>query len=218
MTLTARISAVVCAWAAPAAWLAVHTTASAASGLAAPGADDIWPQWQARVALQAMPLRAGTTPTASAASAWLGTSSAALRAGESGAAARGLQGGALLGDYYFARPLFGNFRASGGVLVGGAAGLGSMPAGLINPSAAAPSVGVSLLGAQVAANPDNAITTPYLGLGFSGALWQNRVSFSADLGLVSERPRALLGNQGVDNALRDMRLSPVMQLGLRYSF
>jgi hypothetical protein len=103
------------------------------------------------------------------------------------------------------------------VLVGGAAGLGSMPAGLINPSAAA-TVGVSLLGTQVPANPDNALTTPYLGLGFSGALWHNRVSFSADLGLVSERPRALFGNQGVDSALRDMRLSPVMQLGLRYSF
>jgi hypothetical protein len=30
--------------------------------------------------------------------------------------------------------------------------------------------------------------------------------------------RALFGNQGSDYSLREMRLSPVLQLGLRYTF
>ena len=65
---------------------------------------------------------------------------------------------------------------------------------------------------------------PYLGLGFTGAAWRS-VAITADLGLVAERPsnagglgRAVFGNQGMDSALRDLRLSPVLQLGVRYQF
>jgi hypothetical protein len=206
--------------------------AAAASGLAAPGADALWPQWQARVALQlSTPQNHGQASPGMQ----LGSRSLATKPWDSAQATRSLQGGALLGDYYFARPFFGNFRASGGVVVGGLAGL---PAGVFTPnSPAATSVGVSLLGGAAGgassgltsnsngnsssgtgAGTDSPQAAPYLGLGFTGAAWHNRVSFSADLGLVSDRPRALFGNQGMDNALRDMRLSPVMQLGLRYSF
>jgi hypothetical protein len=208
--------------------------AAAASGLAAPGADALWPQWQARVALQlSTPQNHGQASPGMQ----LGSRSLTTKPWDSAQATRSLQGGALLGDYYFARPFFGNFRASGGVVVGGLAGL---PAGVFTPnSPAATSVGVSLLGgaaggassgltsngnsssgtgAGTGAGTDSPQAAPYLGLGFTGAAWHNRVSFSADLGLVSDRPRALFGNQGMDNALRDMRLSPVMQVGLRYSF
>jgi hypothetical protein len=48
---------------------------------------------------------------------------------------------------------------------------------------------------------------------------------SAELGLVAERPsavggfgRALLGTQEMDLAVREMRLAPVLQFGLRYAF
>jgi hypothetical protein len=51
------------------------------------------------------------------------------------------------------------------------------------------------------------------------------LSITADLGWVAERPgaagqvgRALFGNQGMDSALRDLRVSPVLQLGMRYTF
>jgi hypothetical protein len=198
------------------ALLGMPRPAAAATGLSAPGADALWPQWQARVALQLSTLQN------------YGQANPGMQLGS-----RSLQGGALLGDYYFARPFFGNFRASGGVVVGSLAGL---PAGVFTPnSPAATSVAVSLLGGAAGtassgltsngnssngtgAGTDSPQAAPYLGLGFTGAAWHNRVSFSADLGLVSDRPRALFGNQGMDNALRDMRLSPVMQLGLRYSF
>ena len=114
-------------------------------GLAAPGAETLWPQWQARVALQL-----GTLPNYGAASAGLqlGSRSLASKAADSGALARNLQGGALVGDYYFARPFFGNFRASGGVVVGGLLGL---PAGVLDATTPAVTpVGVSLLGGSAA--------------------------------------------------------------------
>jgi hypothetical protein len=66
---------------------------------------------------------------------------------------------------------------------------------------------------------------PYLGLGFTGASWSNGLAITADLGLVAEHAsaaggvgRAIFGNQGMESALREMRLSPVFQLGVRYAF
>ena len=63
-------------------------------------------------------------------------------------------------------------------------------------------------------------TVPYLGLGFSGALWRNSLAVTADVGMVAggSLGKALLGNQGVERALRDLRLAPVLQLGVRYTF
>lgn len=192
----------------------------AGQGLAAPQADTWWPQWQARLSLQALPMTSH-----SSSSAPLGLT-----------AQRGVQGGALLGDYYFARQLAGRFRASGGLMVGtlGGAPVGgfSSPTSSIN-TAASPAVparlSLSLFNAPAPAPgmqaSDSADTVPYLGLGYAGSLWRDRVALTADLGLVSERPaaassmgRALFGNQGMNQALRDMRLSPVLQLGMRYTF
>lgn len=146
--------------------------ASATQGLVPPAADTVWPQWQARLALQS----AALPPLSLAASL--------ERAGprETGSAA-------LLGDYVFAAPRFGSFRASGGLVLGHG-GWGS----------------------------ESAWSQPYLGLGFSSSVLLEGLSLSADLGLVSERPRALFGNQGTQQALREMRIAPVMQLGLRYAF
>lgn len=172
----------------------------AANGLVPPAADMLWPQWQARVSLQT----ASMSPLSMS------------RQLDAGHAPRGLQGGAIFGDYYFATPSFGSFRASGGLLMGA---LGGLP---VSSSAAAwPRLGLSVnsgLGQPATAGADNNSTLPYLGLGFSGEPWRNGLAISADLGLVAERGRALFGNQGIDGTLRELRLSPVLQFGVRYTF
>jgi hypothetical protein len=178
---------------------AVH----AAGGLVAPAAETVWPQWQARVSLQT----ANMSPLSLS------------RQLDGGGAQQGVQGGAILGDYYFARPSFGGFRASGGLMVGS---IGGLPVG---GAAAGPRLGLSLTSALAphpASSTDvangNNNTLPYLGLGFSGAPWRNGLAISADLGLVAGRGSALFGNQGFEGTLRELRLSPVLQLGVRYAF
>lgn len=182
--------------------LASAAPALAASGLVPPAADALWPQWQARVALQAGTLAPLTVP----------------QLVDAGAQQRALQGGAVFGDYYFARPSFGSFRASGGLLVGSQGGLP------LASSSAGPRLGVALNGLLAPALPAGADapgTLPYLGLGFSTAAWRNSLAITADVGLVAEHPaaaRSIFGTQALDGALREMRLSPVLQLGVRYSF
>lgn len=183
-------------------WSAV-AAAHAAGGLVAPAAETVWPQWQARVSLQT----ASMSP--------LNLS----RQLDGGNMQHGVQGGAILGDYYFATPSFGSFRASGGLMVGS---LGGLP---VSSASAGPRLGLSLnsgmashaaLGADIGGGNNN--TLPYLGLGFSGAPWRNGLAISADLGLVAGRGSALFGNQGLEGTLRELRLSPVLQLGVRYAF
>lgn len=182
------------------------SVAGAAQGLSQPAADMLWPQWQARITL----MTSGASTLALAPLA------------ESGAAPRGLRGGALLGDYVFARPAFGSFRASGGLMSGH---LGGLP---MASALAGGRFGVSVQRSAAAAwlpGTEAPSTLPYFGLGFSGAAGLAGLSLTADVGLVAERPegavglgRALFGNQGVERSLRDMRLAPVMQLGVRYTF
>ena len=174
------------------------------SGLVAPAADTLWPQWQARITV----LSASTAP--------LGLN-AAFDTG-----ARGLQGGAILGDYVFASPSFGSFRASGGLMSGH---LGGLP---MANTTAGPRLGVSVQSSVVPAwapGSDAPAALPYLGLGFSGAPGGGGLALTADFGLVAERPaaaagvgRAIFGTQGLDRSVRELRLSPVMQLGVRYTF
>jgi len=185
-------------------WLCMGlASAQAAGGLVAPSPETVWPQWQARLSLH--------TASLSPLTLW--------RPLDGVAGQRGVQGGAVLGDYYFAKPSFGSFRASGGLLVGSQLGLPG------NTAAAGTRLGLSLSNGtgphggtgSEAANGHNQ-TSPYLGLGFSGAPWRNGPAISADLGLVAGRGSALFGNQGVEGTLRELRLSPVLQLGVRYAF
>lgn len=182
------------------------TAACAGQGLAVPAATDLWPQWQARITVLATgPSSMSTAPLA-----------------DSGAGPRALHGGALLGDYTFATPSFGRFRASGGLMSGH---LGGLP--LANASAG-PRLGVAVVSSAAPAwapGSETPSTLPYLGLGFSGAAWLDGLALTADVGIVAERPsaatglgRALFGNQGVERSLRELRLAPVMQLGVRYTF
>jgi hypothetical protein len=191
--------------------------ACSANGLQPPAAELVWPQWQARLAFTVQP--ALTTP--------LSNAPLQDRQAQPLSSARSLQAASLLGDYYFATPSFGSFRASGGVRVGAANGLavgyGASP---VAPSPASWSLALNNSGvSKAAATTEANNTTTYLGLGFSGAAWRSSLAFSADLGLLAERPggaasagRALLGNQGLENALREFRLSPLFQLGVRYTF
>ncbi len=183
----------------------------AGPGLATPQAETWWPQWQARLSLQVLPLT--------------GHSNAPLALTQQ----RGVQGGAVLGDYYFSRQLAGHFRASGGLMVGS---LGGAPVSFVAaPTAASTPARLGLALASAAAPApgtpasESAEAVPYLGFGYAGSLWRDSIALTADLGLVSERPsaagsvgRAVFGNQGMNQALRDMRLSPVLQLGMRYKF
>ena len=182
--------------------LALVAAAAGAAGLQPPDSSQVWPQWQARRTVSMLPLSTGSL----------------LTAFEPGAA-RDLrdqpQTTLLLGDYFFRVPgldllsRYGSLRASTGLMIH--------------------QRGVGLQGLQrpglVDAQRDLSSTQPYLGLGYSSLSIKGGWNFDADIGIVAGNPsgawrvgRALLGTQGTDNALRDLRLSPVLQLGMRYSF
>ncbi len=191
--------------------------AFAANGLAVPEPETLWPQWKARIAVQTGSL-SPVTLSGRPASALVASSAASLNGGS---ASRGLQGAAVLGDYYFAKPSFGAFRASGGLLIGAQGG-----APLLNTLAGNRlDLAVNNLGLNsVPPGQETPATVPYVGLGFTGGGWRS-LAITADLGLVAERQanagsigRAVFGSQGMDTALREMRLSPVLQLGVRYTF
>lgn len=169
--------------------------AVAADGLNPPDTDQVWPRWQARAQLGATTLAPVTL-------------AGGMR-----------EAGSLLGDYYFDTPGLrirswtGGLRATGGVAFSGR-GLPLGPPSTPRLGLAAPPPGLA----------DETETLPYLGLGYSTGPRDGAWSFSADIGLVADRPgslrpgRVLLGEQALDGALREMQLAPVLQLGLRYSF
>ncbi len=62
-----------------------------------------------------------------------------------------------------------------------------------------------------------------LGLGQASAAWQNGLALTAGLGLVADKlgtgaNRAVFGYEGNEGLPRDARLSPLLQLGVRYTF
>ena len=69
---------------------------------------------------------------------------------------------------------------------------------------------------------DATLTWPYLGVGYSGGSLRNGLSFSADVGLAAQNPGAIrfgrVGAAGFDDWARELRLMPVLQLGVSYSF
>jgi len=146
-----------------------------------------------------------------------------------------VQGMSLMGDVYFgaapsSRATAGGFRATSGVIVGTRSSLWGMSA--MAPASGLLNVDRRLFGASPAAfgyatDPANETTgtLPYLGIGYSSLSPRSGWSFSADLGLVSMSPanavrlgRVVGGSQNLDDVVRDMRLTPVLQLGASYSF
>ncbi len=139
-----------------------------------------------------------------------------------------VQGVQMLGDYYFAftdptasAAAPSGLRATSGLLLRGASG------GLVLPGrqAGVLSIGRGHAGLLDAGNDGLNQATPYVGIGYSSSFAQNRWSVSADLGLVSRSSAQSIRlgrtdgiGQSLDGFLRDPQMSPMLQLGLTYSF
>ena len=182
-------------------------TACAVEGDGLLAKDSTWPRWQARLSiLTATPLLRDDP--------W--------RADQGGNSA------SFMGDYYFTRSLArlgntGGFRATSGVLLGARSTylLSTGQAGRVfNVERRNGGLWTSLL-----AESQETGAAPYVGVGYTALYGKTGWGFSADLGLVGTQPRspvklgrAITGQQNLDDAVREMRLSPLLQLGVSYSF
>lgn len=181
----------------------------AAEGLSLAQTEQLWPSLRARITLQ----------TAAISPLKLADWGRLLPAqGDTG-----LTGGAVLGDYVFAQPSFGSFRATSGLVFGAQ---GRVPHFGVASFSAGSRLGLALGtgGAQLGSLDEAWQATPYLGLGFSSPLGDSGFSLSADLGWLAESP-ATVGQGGsglrlrsADPSRRDLRLSPLLQFGMRYTF
>lgn len=164
----------------------------------------------------------------------LGSSLPAWHAGLSGAEPLGsrVDSVTLVGDYYFSRSLIGHgsrggFRTTGGLIYGPRSQLTSWrPLGA--DQRAAFGIGRHVFGAADGSGteviPDFA-TLPYLGVGYTGLSLRGRWRFNADLGMLALTPGSSVklgksqgANTSLDDVVREMRLAPVLQLGVSYSF
>jgi hypothetical protein len=134
---------------------------------------------------------------------------------------------ALFGDYYVSRPFFGNsggMRLTSGLLTG-------LRGAVFGPGqATAPgpfgfsTVSRGHAGSTPAdANGDGTQTMPYVGIGYSGSSLRGGWGFSADLGVAAQnggnqRLMRSLMTQSLDDTLRELRFTPVLQLGVSYRF
>jgi hypothetical protein len=116
---------------------------------------------------------------------------------------RGPSQAALLGDYYVSRQMSGTaagwrggFRATSGVVLGH---LGAI---------AQPGVQLSVVADEPGSTRETDLW-PYLGLGYTGLAPGGGWGVSADLGL---------GIRGWERTLRRVDLTPMLQLGVRYTF
>lgn len=142
-----------------------------------------------------------------------------------------ISAGQLLGDYYWSglRPTgigrTGGFRATSGLL------LGQRSLALGTPAlASVQGLGFTLSrslrpAAGLGDGQSEAWTAvPYLGIGYSGISLRGGWGFTADLGLAGTtsglraRRDSAPGTPGVDELLRDLRLTPVLQFGASYAF
>lgn len=169
-----------------------------------PGAEP-WPRWQGRLSLST------ATPATDA-----------MRAAEPSP----LRGVSVMGDYYLTGSLFGDrqaggLRATSALLIGprgqtlGAGSLG-------RPGGAGQGLVVDR---RLASDADASSALPYVGIGYTGLSQRGGWGFSADLGVVASAPsqpirfgRAYTPAPNLDDAVRELRLSPMLQLGVSYSF
>lgn len=177
----------------------------AADGLSTDGSMSLLP-WKGRLSLGA------TAPDWRADLA--GTESAGLKLG----------GVTVMGDYYFLNKALpgtaGGFRATSGLVYG------SRPTLWAGTTSVAAARGIGL-NRQAAVTPDSTdpSTLPYLGFGYTGLSPRGGWSFSADVGLLAQNPssavkfgRVFSGTQNFDEVMRELRLAPVVQLGVSYAF
>ena len=202
--LTMRMKPVAVVWSLLTA--AASAVAGSGQGLSVDAERLMWPQWQAR-------LYVATEPLAPMPSLFEGAS---LRP----------QSAALFGDYYVTRPYIGQaggLRVTSG-LVAGMRGSVISPGQATAPGAFGFSAQTrqSLGGSSIDGSSD-VLAWPYLGIGYSDGSLRGGWGFSADLGLAAQsfglsRAARSLGNLSLDDMVRDMRLTPVLQLGVSYRF
>ncbi len=120
----------------------------------------------------------------------------------------------VMGDYYFNRSWFGSsggLRATSGLVLGSPGSLWSSPYAVDRRSAhgASPRDGM----------PEANSTLPYVGLGYTG-LFRKGLGLSADVGVMALNPRSSvrLGSQSLDDTMRDLRFTPLLQVGVSYAF
>lgn len=171
-----------------------------ADGIASPGL-----KWQARVQLYSI-------DGSSAPRAYLGGSR--------------LLSANLLGDYYLTSSGFsglsGGLRATGGMLMGPLS-LSQSSGGLALGDGMLAAGRRSLhLGSLDSYALERSASLSYVGIGYTGRVLRSGLAFSADLGLMSGQIGGLrLGRtsaQGFEDAMRDLRFKPLLQLGLAYSY
>ncbi len=134
----------------------------------------------------------------------------------------------LFGDYYLTGPGFGEGKIAGGLRLTSGLSLGprastlALPPGRTGDGLQLGPRAVAGLGGE---RDLERITLPYVGLGYTSLSLREGWGFSADVGLGGLRPgeRLRLGRSGptaaqVENVLNDLRLAPVIQLGVSYSF
>jgi len=141
----------------------------------------------------------------------------------------------LAGDYYFSKSLAdatvprSGFRASSALLVRQpGVSLSELAwSSRAMASFAAPSrLALGYAGASPYDGSGQGVSAlPYLGIGYSDYSLKSGWGFWADIGLVVQHPgsavglgRTLSGTQGIDDLVRELQLSPMLQLGVNYSF
>ena len=186
------------------------TLASAAEPESNAAEATTWAHWQGRLSL-ALP----------AAAPWqYGVESPAFKSGSA----------SFMGDYYFSRSLvgpkqLGGFRATSGLIVG------SRSAPFVAAPALGDSRGLSATSRRFAApgitgdTPNDTSALPYLGLGYTNLSARGGWGFSADLGLLGQTAggsvrlgRSFNVSQSLDDAVRELRATPLLQLGVSYAF
>jgi hypothetical protein len=162
--------------------------------------DTTWPRWQARLGITTAPQDSSAQPRTT------------------------LEGAGLLGDYYFTGPGFakgiitGGFRATSGLFTGTRSTAIATP---VLPSREGSSFTLNSRARMAPdASNDAAGAVPYLGIGYTGLSLRGGWGFSADVGLVGSGVRLGRANSGTqaDELLRELRLTPMLQLGVSYSF
>ena len=200
-------------WAGCGLWMCGLTVAAAQSvvgtGLAASPEALNLPRWQARVNLvsQLRGLRSEFAPS------------------ETEGLKLSLLGDVNLGGPVLGKDALGGFRATSGVLL--RPRMGTSSSGL-RSSSADDTLGSGerhLPSVATGVSFGDSSALPYLGLGYGGASLRGGWSFSADLGLVARTPgnglkfgKWVNGQQTFEEVLRDLHISPVLQVGVSYAF
>ena len=159
-----------------------------------------WPRFQARLGITTAPHDLGSQPRTL------------------------LEGAGLLGDYYFAGPGFGRGGITGGFRATSGLFAGARATAIATPLLPAREGSQFTLNTYARMAGDGQAETggavPYVGVGYTGLSLRGGWGFSADIGLVGSGVRFGRSSTGsqVDELLRELRLTPVLQLGVSYSF